>query len=343
MFRLFILFAYILFAMLFFALYGDDMLDEIIDLRFFSDSTVYESEYYELISLSVVDIFFHNPNYFGPQVILRILSGDRVLVLLLNILLFFISFNFFYKSLDINKGLLTFFVLINPITFSSLLSINKEIFVLLASSLICYSIEKRKPIYFFLAQVLSIIVRWQFFAYFVIVFVFRLINKKLGTSFLIINFLFLIVLSFLGGSIALFFPNQFEIGLTGDSEWSGSGLWGILITLQSYGMYFFTAPIKVFHSIFGILFYFSNLFSPISFYNDVVVMLHSLSFLVLFVYFLSIKNKVYDEQFYLIVTFCIFFGLSPIYAPRYYYFAYLLLSVYVSRSQFHLGKLSLRG
>jgi len=341
MFRLFILFAYTLFAMLFFAVYGNDMLDEIIDLRFFSDSTVYESEYYELSSLSVLDLFFHNPNYFGPEVILRILSGDREMVLLLNIFLFFIAFYFFYKLPDINKGLLTFFVLINPITFSSLLSINKEILVLLASSLICYSIEKRRLIYFFWAQVISILVRWQFLVYFIIVFVFRFINKKFGTSFLLMNFILLITLSISGGLIILFFPTVFEIGMTGDAEWGGSGLWGILLTLQSHGLYIISAPIKIFHSIFGILFYIPNLFNPKSFYNDVVVILHSLCFLILFCYFLYIKNKIYDEQFFLIVTFCIFFGLSPIYAPRYYYFAYLILSIYVSRGEFHLRKISI--
>lgn len=341
MFRPFILFTYALFAMLFFAVYGNDMLDEIIDLRFFSDSTVYESEYYELISLSALDLFSHNPNYFGSIMVLRFLSGDRASVLFMNISIFFLSFHFFYKMIDIKKSLLTFFVLINPITFSSLLSVNKEIFVLLASSLICYAIGKRKTVYFFLVQVISILVRWQFFVYFAIVFMFRAINKKFGTSFLLMNFIFLITLSILGGLITIFFPNQFEIGLVGDSEWGGSGLWGSLITLQSYGLYIITAPIKIFHSIFGILFYFSNLFDPKSFYNDVIVKLHSLCFLMVFFYFLCIKNKVYDEQFFIIVTFCIFFGLSPIYAPRYYYFAYLILSVYVSRREFSLRKLPL--
>jgi len=131
------------------------------------------------------------------------------------------------------------------------------------------------------------------------------------------------------GNIA--FPNVTEVASEGVAQWEGTGLWGWLLNIQYSGGYFMVFPLKALHSMFGILAYIKKIVDPPEFYNYVVVMLHSLTMLCVMLYaFVKKKLRLKNNTFYIAIIYLLIFGLTPIYAPRYFYPVFVLLCVLVS-------------
>jgi hypothetical protein len=132
------------------------------------------------------------------------------------------------------------------------------------------------------------------------------------------------------------FPNVTDVASEGAAQWEGTGLWGWLLEIQYSGGYFIVFPLKSLHSMFGILAYIKKIIDPPEFYNYVVVMLHSLSMLFVMIYaFIKRKFSFQNNAFYIGVIYLLIFGLTPIYAPRYFYPIFLLLCVLVAEKSFY--------
>jgi hypothetical protein len=83
---------------------------------------------------------------------------------------------------------------------------------------------------------------------------------------------------------------------------------------------------------FGILVYIQKIVDPPEFYNYVVVMLHSLVMLFVFLWAFSRRSFRFDSNiFYLAAVYLMVFGLTPIYAPRYFYPVFVLLCILASQ------------
>lgn len=323
---------YFALAIVYFYFMGDKMLNEETFFRFFADSSTYEEASVELKNLSLLQLFAINPNYFGPLTILRIVDGSRWGVLTLNILVFILCLKLFYMAFPLRKYLFVSILLLNPITFSSLLSINKEIFSILTVALLVYGRKNRKILPIFACLLLSFFVRWQFT---LVIITFLLMVSPLNVfrnrRFLSLSFLLIAVSILFDQFSSTIFSNATEVGISGGEQWDGSGLWGRLLDVQTSGGYFLVFFVKILHSMFGLLSYFYKIFDPPEFYNYVVVMLHSFFMLIIFIYaFIRRKLDIGNELLYIGLIYLIIFGLTPIYAPRYFYPVYVLLCILVA-------------
>lgn len=327
-----ILFFYFVLAIAFFFVMGDAMLNEETGIQFFADSATYEQAAIELKELTPLELIMYNPNYFGQITILNLMNGSRWGVLILNLFVFVLSVSIVSRAISLDRRLLIMLLIVNPMTFSSLLSINKEIYSLLTIALLIYGVGRNSSRALFACLVVSFFVRWQL-SLFAIVFwvlisplnIFR--HRRLLTVLILI-----VVMSILYYVIRpLAFSNVSEVALAGAEQWEGSGLWGRLLDVQNSGGYFLVFPIKVLHAMFGILAYMENIIDPPEFYNYVVVMLHSLTMLFMLIYaFVKKKLSLRRDIFYIVMIYLLIFGLTPIYAPRYFYPVFVLLCVLVA-------------
>lgn len=327
-----ILFFYFALAIAFFFVMGDAMLDGESNIQFFADSSTYEQAAIDLKGLTSLELVILNPNYFGPITILDLMNGSRWGVLTLNLTIFTLSISFINKAVPLNRNLFIILMILNPMTFSSLLSINKEIFSLLTVALLIYGINKRSLPALIACAVASFLVRWQL-SLFVIVFLglispFNPLRHRLFLTFLI-SITTVSILYYLALPSMLSHTN--EVAELGAENWEGTGLWGKFLDVQNSGGYFLVFIPKLLQAMFGILVYINKILNPPEFYNYVVVMLHSLVTLFVLVYaFIQGKLKLTNNAFYMAMIYSLVFGLTPIYAPRYFYPVFVLLCILVA-------------
>lgn len=327
-----ILFFYFVLAVTFFYALGDAMLNEETSIQFFADSTTYEQAAIELKELTALELLVANPNYFGPISILNLMNGNRWGILFLNLFVFTLSLSLISKALSLNRKLFVILLLVNPMTFSSLLSINKEVYSILTVALLIYGICRHSVLALLACLVVSFLVRWQL-SLFVIAY-WGLISPLNPLR----NRRFLTLLVFIIGISALYyvvrptlFSNASEVAAAGAEQWEGTGLWGRLLDVQDSGGYFLVFPIKILQAMFGILVYIKKIVDPPEFYNYVVVMLHSLAMLFVSAYAVINKRlRLKANIAYMAIVYLLIFGLTPIYAPRYFYPVFVLLCVLVA-------------
>ena len=122
------------------------MLDEESTLQLFADSTFYEEIFNESKNEKIFSVIRENLNITGPLCILRIFNGNRYFVYFFNILILFISLILIAESYAklINCSFFTFLICINPICFTSMLSVNKESISILAISCLIVAVKKMK-------------------------------------------------------------------------------------------------------------------------------------------------------------------------------------------------------
>lgn len=211
-----------------------------------------------------------------------------------------------------------------------MLSVNKEVISILAIACLLVSVKKMEKKYYFMASLISIFVRWQLFAFVVAFFIFKAFlkkNKKLSLILLIV------IASFMYVQLSIFDLNAIDSGKTNTESWDGSGLWGLFLQLQDAGLYFLIFPLKIVHSNFGILYYFSYIFNIPNnqFYNYFIINLSCLYLLILTFYnFIKKQYFINIELLYIVLFYCIFFGVTPIYAPRYFFPVHILLALIAS-------------
>lgn len=323
---------YFALAITFFFFLGDAMLNEEIGIRLFADSTTYELEAYALRDLSAIQLMIFNPNYFGPISILRLLDGSRWGVLVLNLLVFTLALSILFKAVELNRKLFVVLLLINPMTFSSLLSINKEIFSLLTISLMIYGIRHKSILASLACLVISVLARWQLGLFVVVLWVLIsplniLRHRRVWTLLLSIIF---VSVAYSAMQNVYWFSGVGEVAMVGAADWEGTGMWEWFLQVQNAGGYFLIFPLKVLQAMFGILVYIDKMIDPpeLGFYNYVVVMLHALIMLFVLVYVFANKRlNVENNAFYFALLYMLIFAVTPIYAPRYFYPVFVLLCV----------------
>ena len=90
--------------------------------------------------------------------------------------------------------------------------------------------------------------------------------------------------------------------------------------LQDDGWYFLVAPLKAAHLLFSLGFRIENIRNPVSIYNDQVVGLFCLVNFILFT-ILTIRKKLSPKNDLMMISYVYLavFGLTPVYAPRYFF------------------------
>lgn len=131
---------------------------QLYEIRFGADSDTYISyaeslDYESLISVSA--------NYFGPVILLRLLQNNLFLVAILNCIVFVSIYFLIQKYYNLNYTKFSLLLLINPMLFMSLATLNKEIFGMASVVLTLCFIKSGKKRLLFSSLIFAIFTRWQ--------------------------------------------------------------------------------------------------------------------------------------------------------------------------------------
>ena len=306
---------------------GVDALEDRSSFQFFADSgTYHKAARGDLLGFeSDIDSVTVYGNYLGPLLILRLAGQNYYVVLLINALLLLASISSIAKSLKLDSLRFAALLLINPLTFSSLLSVNKEIMSLVFVALLLKFLATRALWALVAAALISILVRWQLSVFLMTLLMLEsplnpLRHKRVATL-----SAFLVALSILYGQLAAVLePIRYAFEQSA-AEYEGSGLYEWLQGWQEAGAYWLIFPLKAAHLLFGLGLRFDRLVSPVDIYNDVWQLLHSTMTLVLFfALWRAGRFRLKNDLVYIAVIYVAVFGMSPIYSPRYFYPVYVL-------------------
>lgn len=327
-----LLLLYALLAVFFYIFLGRHILAGDIAFQFYADSLTYEKLYREAYFESVYDMLSADGNYLGPLLVLSFFSGDRLLVFMFNIVVFMCSFRLICFGREFRWSLFVVLVALSPITFSSLLSVNKEIFSILCFSLLVAWRLKGGVIYVATALVLSFLVRWQLALFIAVVWYSFSVFNPLRRKRLLFVILLLLAISLAFMFVGERFENVNAVAEQGAQEGGGSGVYSLFNMLQAAGLYFLVFIPKSLQAMYGLVFKVENVFSPSNVYNDIFVTLHCVvAFFVFSAVVFRRRLKLSDDFVFIAVVYCLIFVLSPIYAPRYFYPVYFLLCLVISR------------
>lgn len=311
----------------FLASLGIEALEGRSEFQFFADSSTYhELARGELDHVdSAADMIGIAGNFLGPFVLLRTAGNDYYGVMVMNAVLLLVAVMTMARTLGMSAPHYLLLLLINPITVSSVLSVNKEILSLVCLAFLVRAFAVRSIPVFLLASALSVLVRWQL-TLVVLLMALMLsqanpLRERRATSIVVL----LAILSAVYVALApVLEPIRLVFEIAAD-EYEGSGIYESLVNLQDLGLYILVFPIKAAHLLFGMGLRLDRLVDPQNIYNDVWQLLHSTSLLLLFVALwwrgrLTLRN----DLVYLSVIYTVIFALTPIYTPRYFYPVFVL-------------------
>lgn len=305
---------------------GQDALAERNSFQFFADSNTYHAMYTEQVLQFDSSLLSLKDNFVGPWLVLQIAMGSAYLVLVLNVLIFSYSIIRITALLHLDPLKVGVLLLLSPLTISSLLAVNKEIFfyAFLTFALIGY-LEKSMTATV-LALLVSVLVRWQLTAFYVVILVMyatvgvhrrrtALLMGLLGVA----SLFYVLMQDLLEPIIAVV-----ELSIQMDED-PGTGLFEALLRYQREGLYFIVFPVKALHLLFGLGVRFDRLLNPGNIYNDVFVVLHCSVTLLVFCGLLSRRAfTIRSDLVFASLVFLAVFCLSPIFAPRYLYPVFVL-------------------
>lgn len=304
-------------------------------IRLWADSLTYQKIATGEIYSGTSSITF-DYNLFGPQLILKLLQNNPVLVFIFNYIIFVTSFQMLRKNFNVNSGKLLLFLLLSPVLFSGLLTVNKEIISMLCIALLLMYYKKNNFLYFLLSLAISIMVRWQFTLF---VIVFFIISSKINILRRKRILVALCILSLLSIFYPLFLPIFEHIDT--DARVAAElnldetrGSFAFLLGIQRHmGGYVLVMIPKALHLIFGSITRVDLLLNPKDFYNAYITYIQSVVFGVLTITVLLTKKiTLNDGIIYMALIYLMIFCLTPIYMPRYIFPIYILVSVILSRN-----------
>ena len=316
------------FGMFFLLVIGAAALRDQDIFQFYADSITYLNIYDGDLEIAGGSVIGVANNYLGPMVILGLAHGNVYVVALLNILIFTWSVAAISRVLKLDAPKLAGLLMLSPLTMSSLLSVNKELFFFpfLAFALIAHA--RRSVVFVLLALAVSMLFRWQLLMYYVLLLGMlkapRLVRNR-GVLVLLllaaISAIYVIALDLIEPvlSVAEASISDFE---------GGSGLFEKTLDLQKQGLYFLIFPVRAVHLLFGMGLRFGSILAPTDIYNDVFVSLHCLASLVLLVVVVRQKRlSLRADLIFAGMVFLVLFCISPIFAPRYLYPVYVVLAL----------------
>ncbi|WP_291857677.1 hypothetical protein [Marinilabilia sp.] len=333
----FIIFIYVLLVFAFWIFIGSPVMNGDINFKFYSDSRTYER--LALSTNNLFNLLRVSGNQIGPVFIAKLIGPENYTgIFLLNFAVLMLAIKFFLKNDRLQKDLFLILILFNPITFTSIFSINKEIFLFLSLSFLVRFVEDKKYKWIIFAVVLSLIIRWQLTLFFLVVFgIASPINFLRNRKFLFF-FLFLGAISFvLSVTRNTIFGDVFYVYEQAISDKvGGPGLFDKIMDIQdSYGYVVAFVP-KAFHLLVGMTKRVNHLFNPdpVEMYNDVVLFwLGPINLFLLVVFFYRRLFSLKDPLVFLSLIYISIFAITPIYNIRYFYPVTIFLSYIISRKR----------
>jgi len=336
---------YIAFTIIIFFIYVPSALDGHSKIELFADSETFEEialgeSNYEFSSIyEAIGVKF---NFVGPLIVLYIFQMNRVAILFFNLTLFLLGLYFLNKSRCFNMLKLVVLLGINPIVFSSLLSVNKEIFVYLSLCLLVRYFYRPTIILAILIISLSVLARWQFTICIIMIMMMYSKYNPLKRYPLLSIFISILVISVFYHRIKIFSEvNMFIELLLNNSSDSIFGRMSMFQLNSDIGYLTVVIP-KAIHLMFGIIKNYNEFLHWQEFYNDVLTYLFGISMVCVFIYLILSKkfplgvNNGIDLSW---IIYIVIFSISPIYTPRYFVAVYILWAIKLSLTKYGLLKL----
>lgn len=320
---------------LFLGCIGIDSLEGKSDFQFFADSPTYHAAVAgELPGFDVdTDLINISANYLGPFIILKALGSNYWLIFVFNLIVFYASVRAISVALDIKASRFAVVLLLNPLTVSSLLSVNKEIIAFASIALLLCGLKRSSIGYLFLAVLLAVLVRWQMAVVVGLVYFSGWFLGK-GIKYRGLYIVLLSIVISIGWLVfSDFFSGVREVLENTADEHEGSGIFVMLNSLQEQGLYWLAWPIKAALMIFGLGLRFDRILALDNVYNDLMIVLFSFSMLIMFALLLKRgKATVRHDLFFISLIYILIFTLSPIFSPRYFYPVYVIWSALLLKS-----------
>jgi hypothetical protein len=324
------LWLYLLASLAAFLLVALPVLRREMHLQFYADTPTYE-RLARTMPLSF-DLIQVGANLFGPVLILKTLGGDRFLVYLFNVACLTAAFAIVVRTFPVNRLQFLFYLTLTPLVFTSLLSINKEIVAVAATAFFAAYYQSGRRWQLVVGLVASFLVRWQM-TLFMLVFIAMAspINPVRRRRLLSIVLLTLAISVAYVHNLDTFQRIDQVASLAGRQEVEGSGLYGVFLSVQNaYGYVLVFLP-KTLHQMIGPLARLDNVTQVQDFFNNDVILFHSVATLGLLLLALWRRRIRLDlDPIYMAVVYAAVFGLSPIFAPRYFLPIYVLVAIALS-------------
>lgn len=322
---------YVIGLFLFLNIWGIDLLEAGADYQFYADSRTYM----ELANdkMGLLEMIILNPNLIGPVYIARSLLCDYNLIFIFQSLVFFFSYKLITNHYEVKRYQLLLLWCLSPILMISILSINKEIFALYSLCLFLAYNKNRKVSYLLFSIGVGLLVRWQHVLFIVLAAILiskiNVIREHKKTQLIVlllgISLLYPLMQSFSS------FSSLNEISEIMTEQENGSGINSMMIQMQNkpFGYVLVFIP-KLLLLMFGLFMKIQLFGNKADFHNYTVVMSQCFFYLLIIVLAIIKRVKVNHLTVFLALLYCIIFNLTPIFAPRYLFLFYILMTIAVT-------------
>jgi hypothetical protein len=276
------------------------------------------------------------PNTLWMPVFIAFALKSTVLIAVVDLALFWMSIELFRRSSEINVGLFLFFLLLNPTTTISLLSVNKEIVDLLIMALFCYFWTTRHKWALSFALLLSLINRFEVC---IVLLMFVAIRSGLNPFRNRRVLTLLIVVLFVNFSLPLFVSNNLSSRF---AEASGGQTIVLLDTLEMRYMFALAVLPKTLETMFAELVNVSkwmNVYDLTDLANSYIVYFNNLANLIVVLILIWKRSlRISEDWIYLALLGSVFMSVSMVIQPRYFYFCFALLCLQAAKPRVYQPK-----
>jgi hypothetical protein len=299
-------------------------------LEFYADTDVYEPLARSMpLSFDLISV---GANLFGPLLVLKVLGGDRFLVYLFNVVCLAAAFAVVTRTFPVNRLQFLFYLMLTPLMFTSLLSINKEIVAVAATAFFASYYYSGRRSQLVVGLIASCLVRWQMLLFMVTFMVMASPLNPFRRRRFVSALLLTVAISVVYARNLTTFEQLNQLALLGAQEYvEGSGLYGFFLTVQNHYGYFLVFLPKTLHQMLGLLTRADQVTEVEHFFNNDVMFFHSVASLVLLLVAAWRRRIRLDlDPVYIAVVYAAVFALSPIFSPRYFLPIYVLLAIAVA-------------
>lgn len=312
---------------------GIDALNEENSFQFFADSNTYRKAYLGQLDGFDGQYVGVSANFLGPLAVLALFLGNDYMVAVFNVFVFFVSLVCLSRVCRLSLVRISFLLFLSPLTLSTLMSVNKEIFFFPILLLVFFGIFRRSQFFIFAAFFLSFFVRWHLSLFCLGVLPLVYFRGVKG----IYIYLFFVVVACSIGYVAMadFIEPVIKYSQVSIENYDadGSGLFELTLDFQGKGFYWLVFPVKAAHLLFGMGLNFGKMLNPTNLYNDFFVSFHCLSNIFLLILMCIFRPSLRCVYFILSVLYLSIFCLTPVFNSRYLYPVYVFWTLSILRAR----------
>jgi hypothetical protein len=307
-------------------------------IRFDADSFAYVelNEIYD----SLVVLFSISPNFIGQIFLLRITDSNFLIIFLINLSLFILSYKTLIKSYDFDSAIFAVLLILNPLVIPVITTLNKEIFGMASVAFYASYLVRKKKWMFFLCLLFAVVTRWQMVFIILFFHFFRIITNSLKLSRGLSLGFFILLISITYPTLFAGFTNVID-GRTAERQQETAGaLINFFNLIQHYYLYFVSVWPKMFFNLFGNFFrVFSLITNPskadlLDVYNNVFLLGHQIITFALTVWMIVRKKVNFNNDLvYFCCVYLIAFSIGPMIQYRYIFPLYILFALIIAEQK----------